>query len=87
MKWYADKIKIVDLKGLIYRLVDQTLIFLSRKEVMEMGVEIEGLEFQVETKVGKGVEGIDKLSKSLSRLKGALKGINGINSSTKQLEN
>ena len=29
---------------------------------------------------------IDKLSKSLSRLKGALKGINGINSSTKQLE-
>ena len=51
-----------------------------------MGVEIEGLEFQVETKVGKGVEGIDKLSKSLSRLKGALKGINGINSSTKQLE-
>lgn len=27
MKWYADKIKIVDLKGLIYRLVDQTLIF------------------------------------------------------------
>lgn len=51
-----------------------------------MGVEIEGLEFQVETKVGKGVEGIDKLSKSLSRLKDALKGINGINSSTKQLE-
>lgn len=51
-----------------------------------MGVEIEGLEFQVETKAGKSIEGIDKLSKSLSRLKGALKGINGINSSTKQLE-
>lgn len=67
MKWYADKIKIVDLKGLIYRLVDQTLIFifLSRKEVMEMGVEIEGLEFQVETKAGKSIEGIDKLSKKV----------------------
>lgn len=51
-----------------------------------MGVEIEGLEFQVETKVGKGAEGIDKLAKSLSRLKGALKGISGIDNTTKQFE-
>lgn len=51
-----------------------------------MGVEIEGLEFQVETKVGKGAEGIDKLAKSLSRLKGALKGISGIGNTTKQFE-
>ena len=29
-----------------------------------MGVEIEGLEFQVEAKVNKGAEGIDKLANS-----------------------
>lgn len=51
-----------------------------------MGVEIEGLEFQVETKVGKGAEGIDKLAKSLSRLKGALKGVSGLGNTTKQFE-
>lgn len=51
-----------------------------------MGVEIEGLEFQVEAKTGRSIEGVEKLAKTFSRLKGALKGIN-IGNSTKQLEN
>lgn len=51
-----------------------------------MGVEIEGLEFQVEAKVNKGAEGIDKLANSFKNLKTAIKGGANLNSSVKQLE-
>lgn len=51
-----------------------------------MSVEIEGLEFQVEAKSNKSSESIDKLAKSFERLKNAIKGGAGLNTSTKQLE-
>lgn len=51
-----------------------------------MSVEIEGLEFQVEAKSGKGADGIDKLANSFKNLKSAIKGGTNLNGSIKQLE-
>lgn len=51
-----------------------------------MSVEIEGLEFQVETKSDKGADGIDKLANSFKNLKSAIKGGTNLNGSIKQLE-
>lgn len=51
-----------------------------------MGVEIEGLEFQVEAKSDKGADGIDKLANSFKNLKSAIKGGANLNGSIKQLE-
>lgn len=51
-----------------------------------MAIEMEGLEFQIETKAEESAKGIDALSKSLGSLKKALKGGLGLGSSVKQLE-
>lgn len=51
-----------------------------------MGIEMEGLEFQIETKAESGVKGVDALTESLKKLKGATKGGLGLGSSVKQLE-
>ena len=51
-----------------------------------MGIEMEGLEFQIETKAEESVKGIDALTESLGSLKKALKGGLGLGSSVKQLE-
>ena len=51
-----------------------------------MGIEMEGLEFQIETKAEESVKGIDALTASLGSLKKALKGGLGLGSSVKQLE-
>lgn len=51
-----------------------------------MSVEMEGLEFQIETKAEEGAKGIDALTASLGKLKAATKGGLGLGSSAKQLE-
>ena len=51
-----------------------------------MAIEMEGLEFQIETKASNGVKGIDSLRESLGKLKTATKGGLGLSSSIKQLE-
>ena len=51
-----------------------------------MGIEMEGLEFQIETKAEQGVKGVDALTASLGKLKSATKGGLGLGSSVKQLE-
>ena len=51
-----------------------------------MGIEMEGLEFQIETKADEGAKGIDALKESLTKLKTATKGGLGLGSSVKQLE-
>lgn len=51
-----------------------------------MGIELEGLEFQIETKAEESVKGVDALTQSLGSLKKALKGGLGLGSSVKQLE-
>jgi hypothetical protein len=50
-----------------------------------MGIELEGLEFQIKAKSNEGVKGIEALSASLGKLKQATKGGLGLNSSVKQL--
>lgn len=52
-----------------------------------MAVELEGLEFQIEAKSEEGTKGIDALAESLGKLKKAVKGGLGLNSSVKQLTN
>ena len=49
-----------------------------------MAIEMEGLEFQIETKAAESVKGVEALTKSLEGLKKVLKG--GLGSSVKQLE-
>lgn len=51
-----------------------------------MAIELEGLEFQIETKAEESVKGVDALTASLGSLKKALKGGLGLGSSVKQLE-
>lgn len=51
-----------------------------------MAIEMEGLEFQIETKVGNASKGIDALKESLGKLKTAMQGGLGLNSSIEQLE-
>jgi len=51
-----------------------------------MAVEMEGLEFQIETKADESAKGIDALVKSFEKLKGITKGGLGLGSSVKQLE-
>ena len=51
-----------------------------------MAVEMEGLEFQIETKADESAKGIDALVKSFEKLKGITKGGLGLSSSVKQLE-
>ena len=51
-----------------------------------MGIEMEGLEFQIETTAEESVKGVDALTQSLGKLKSALKGGLGLGSSVKQLE-
>ena len=51
-----------------------------------MVVEMEGLEFQIETKADESAKGIDALVKSFEKLKGITKGGLGLSSSVKQLE-
>lgn len=51
-----------------------------------MSIEMEGLEFQIETKAEEGVKGVDALTASLGKLKAATKGGLGLGSSVKQLE-
>lgn len=51
-----------------------------------MGVEIEGLEFQIEAKSTGAAKGVDALTNSFNKLKTALKGGAGLNNVTKKLE-
>lgn len=51
-----------------------------------MAVELEGLEFQVETKSTDATKGLESLSKSLSKIRSLTKGGLGLGSSVKQLE-
>lgn len=51
-----------------------------------MAVELEGLEFQIQTTADEGVKGVDALVKSFERLKGITKGGLGLGASVKQLE-
>ena len=52
-----------------------------------MAIELEGLEFQIEAQSDEGVKHIDSLAESLGKIKKAVKGGLGLNSSVKQLEN
>ena len=52
-----------------------------------MAIELEGLEFQIEAKSEEGTKGIDALAESLGKVKKAVKGGLGLNSSVKQLTN
>lgn len=51
-----------------------------------MAIEMEGLEFQIETKAEEAGKGIDALRESLNKLKAATKGGIGLGSGAKQLE-
>lgn len=51
-----------------------------------MGVEIEGLEFQIEAKSTGAVKGVDALTNSFNKLKTALKGGAGLSKVAKQME-
>lgn len=51
-----------------------------------MSVEMEGLEFQIETTAEEGVKGVDALRKSLSKLKSVTKGGLGLSANVKELQ-
>ena len=51
-----------------------------------MGVEMEGLEFQIETTTDNAVKGVDALANTLGKIKTLTKGGLGLGSSVKQLE-
>lgn len=51
-----------------------------------MAVEMEGLEFQIETTTGEAVKGVDALANTFRKFKTLTKGGLGLGSSVKQLE-
>lgn len=51
-----------------------------------MAVEIEGLEFQIQSDSGKAAKGVDALADSFEKLKKSLKGNAGLNGVSKKLE-